>query len=72
MISGSRAIQKIKLAAFDVDGTLLRGENICGCIARNIGRTKEMEAFELLRMRAEIAVGREAMLHGMRRIAKRS
>jgi len=48
--------------AFDVDGTLLRGENICGCIARNIGRAAEMEAFELLRSQEEIAFGRQAML----------
>lgn len=62
VISGSRRIHKIRLAAFDVDGTLLRGENICGCIARNIGRSEEMEAFELLRMRADITAGRQAML----------
>nr|WP_272950005.1 HAD-IB family phosphatase [Agrobacterium tumefaciens] len=52
----------MKLAAFDVDGTILRGENICGCIARNIGRSAEMEAFEQLRSQEEIAVGRENML----------
>ncbi|CDZ40189.1 Hypothetical protein NGAL_HAMBI1145_52690 [Neorhizobium galegae bv. officinalis] len=52
----------IKLAAFDVDGTILRGENICGCIARNIGSSVEMDAFELLRSQDEIAAGREAML----------
>ncbi|MGK9264878.1 haloacid dehalogenase-like hydrolase [Sinorhizobium meliloti] len=45
-----------------MDGTILRGENICGCIARNIGRSVEMEAFELLRSQDEIAVGRETML----------
>ncbi|MFK0209177.1 haloacid dehalogenase-like hydrolase [Agrobacterium sp. NPDC090283] len=48
--------------AFDVDGTLLRGENICGCIARNIGRTAEMDAFELFRSREEITAGRQKML----------
>jgi phosphoserine phosphatase len=51
------------IAAFDVDGTLLRGENICGCIARKIGRSAEMDAFELLRSRHEITLGREAMLN---------
>lgn len=51
-----------KLIAFDVDGTLLRGENICGCIARNIGRTAEMDAFELFRSREEITLGRQTML----------
>ncbi|MFZ6765153.1 HAD family hydrolase [Pseudoroseomonas sp. WGS1072] len=48
--------------AFDVDGTLLRGENICGCIARNIGRTADMDAFELFRSREDIRAGRHAML----------
>jgi HAD superfamily phosphoserine phosphatase-like hydrolase len=48
------------LMAFDVDGTLLRGENICGCIARNIGRAAEMEAFELLR--SQEGLGRQGML----------
>lgn len=40
----------------------MRGENICGCIARNIGRAAEMDAFELFRSREEITAGREAML----------
>ncbi|MBG0511082.1 haloacid dehalogenase-like hydrolase [Agrobacterium sp. MOPV5] len=52
----------IKLAAFDADGTILRGENVCGCIARKLGRTVEMDAFELFRSRDEIAAGRETML----------
>lgn len=50
------------LVAFDVDGTLLRGETVCECIARNIGRTEEMRRFELLRSQAEIAEARRAML----------
>lgn len=50
------------MVAFDVDGTLLRGENICGCIGRHIGRSEEMDAFELLRSREDITKGREAML----------
>jgi len=55
-------ISAIKLAAFDVDGTILRGENICGCIARKLGRSAEMDAFELLRSKDEIIAGRETML----------
>lgn len=47
--TGRSKISAIKLAAFDVDGTILRGENICRCIAKNIGRSTEMDAFELLR-----------------------
>ncbi|WP_426239090.1 HAD family hydrolase [Pararhizobium sp. DWP1-1-3] len=50
------------MVAFDVDGTLFRGENVCGCIGRNIGRSTEMVAFELLRSREDITKGREAML----------
>ncbi|MFT2212943.1 HAD family hydrolase [Rhizobium giardinii] len=60
--AGGPKITSIRLAAFDVDGTLLRGENICGCIGRNIGRSTEMDAFELLRSRDDITTGREAML----------
>jgi hypothetical protein len=37
---------KIKLVAFDVDGTLLRGPTICDCIAAGIGKQKEMQAVE--------------------------
>ncbi|WP_068956186.1 HAD family hydrolase [Pararhizobium polonicum] len=55
-------MSNIRLAAFDVDGTLLRGENICGCIGRHIGRSTEMEAFERLRSREEMTTGRETML----------
>lgn len=50
------------LVAFDVDGTLLRGETVCECIARNIGRSEEMRNFELLRSQAEIAQARRTML----------
>jgi len=67
-VSDSSSIERgptitgIRLAAFDVDGTLLRGENICGCIARNLGRSNEMDAFELLRSREEIIAARDTML----------
>lgn len=55
-------ITNLRLAAFDVDGTLLRGENIYGCIGRHIGRSTEMAAFELLRAREDLTTGRETML----------
>jgi hypothetical protein len=55
-------ISAIKLAAVDVDGTSLRVKNICDCIARNIARPVEMDAFELLPSQNEIAAAREAML----------
>jgi phosphoserine phosphatase len=50
------------LVAFDVDGTLLRGETICECIARGIGKIDEMAAFEKLTSQLDIASGRYAML----------
>lgn len=62
MIGKDRNIPNPQLMAFDVDGTLLRGENICGCIARNIGRSAEMDAFERLRSREEMTIGRQTML----------
>lgn len=62
LCQGRPKISNIRLAAFDVDGTLLRGENICGCIGRHIGRSTEMDAFELLRSREDMTKGRETML----------
>jgi HAD superfamily phosphoserine phosphatase-like hydrolase len=50
------------LVAFDVDGTLLRGDTICECIARRIGKTEEMRAFERLTARDDIAAARRTML----------
>jgi HAD superfamily phosphoserine phosphatase-like hydrolase len=50
------------LVAFDVDGTLLRGETICECIARCIGKAEEMRAFERLTARDDIAAARRSML----------
>jgi HAD superfamily phosphoserine phosphatase-like hydrolase len=57
---------KIKLVAFDVDGTLLRGPNICACIAAAIGKQKEMEAFEQLTSTVEIAAARATMVSWFR------
>ena len=53
---------KIKLVAFDVDGTLLRGLTICECIAAGIGKQKEMQAFEQLTSTVEIAAARTKMV----------
>ncbi len=36
----------VRLAAFDLDGTLVRGETVCEAIARRIGRLKRMREFE--------------------------
>jgi phosphoserine phosphatase len=49
------------LVAFDVDGTLLRGETICECIGRRIGKAAETRAFERLTSREDIAAARREM-----------
>ena len=54
------------LFAFDLDGTLLRGETVCECIGRAIGRIEETKAFESLTCRADIAAGRRTMLQWYR------
>jgi phosphoserine phosphatase len=53
---------QIKLVAFDVDGTLLRGPTICECIAAGIGKQQEMQAFEQLTSKAAIAAARTQMI----------
>jgi phosphoserine phosphatase len=46
----------IELVAFDLDGTLVRGETCVEAIARRIGRSEECAAFERLSMRDVEAV----------------
>ena len=58
----SHAGTNVKLVAFDADGTLLRGQTICECIAAGIGKQDEMHAFEQLTSVAEIAVARAKMI----------
>jgi HAD superfamily phosphoserine phosphatase-like hydrolase len=54
---------KIKLVAFDVDGTLLRGPTICDCIAAGIGKQEEMQAIERgLTSTVDIAAARARMV----------
>jgi HAD superfamily phosphoserine phosphatase-like hydrolase len=53
---------QIKLVAFDVDGTLLRGPTICECIAAGIGRSDEMRAIERLTSAKDIAAARAEMV----------
>jgi HAD superfamily phosphoserine phosphatase-like hydrolase len=54
---------KIKLVAFDVDGTLLRGLTICECIAAGIGKQQEMQTIEQqLTSTADIAAARAKMV----------
>lgn len=51
----------MKIAVFDVDGTLLRGETICQVIARGIGTYDRMCELETLRELSEIIAAREEM-----------
>ena len=51
----------IKLAVFDVDGTLLRGDTLCQTIARGIGRYERMTEFEGASNRDEVIAAREEM-----------
>jgi phosphoserine phosphatase len=59
----------ISLAAFDLDGTLVRDHTCVESIARTIGREQECAAFELLDMRDVPAVtaARETMAEWYRR-----
>lgn len=43
-----RPARPVRFAAFDLDGTLLRGDTVCVALARRLGRLAEMEAFERL------------------------
>jgi phosphoserine phosphatase len=54
--------RRIGLAAFDVDGTLLRGPTICECIADGIGMSAQMRAIECLTSTKDIAVARAEMI----------
>ena len=53
----------VRLAAFDLDGTLLKGETVCEAIASGIGRIEQMREFEQLQHTQieEIAAAREEM-----------
>ena len=49
------------LAAFDLDGTLLRGPTVCEVLAEPLGRLNEMRVFEAFRSERELALAREEM-----------
>ena len=54
----------MKIAAFDLDGTLLRGRTACEAIAEGIGRIERMWEFEQLQSSnqvAEVTAAREEM-----------
>lgn len=51
----------VELAAFDLDGTLLRGDTVCEAIARKLGKLERMREFEQARTIDEIRHSREVM-----------
>lgn len=51
----------IRLAAFDLDGTLLRGDTVCQVLANALGRRVRMDEMERLRDLAAIRDAREEM-----------
>lgn len=50
---------QMRLMAFDLDDTLLRGETGLEAIARPLGRLDRIREFELLTHRADIKMARE-------------
>lgn len=57
------ARRPVRLVAFDLDGTLLRGPTICEVLAEKFGMLDRMRAIEQLRDIADIRAAREEMLH---------
>jgi len=51
----------IRLAAFDLDGTLIRSDTCCEAIARPLGHLARMREFEQLRTIEQIAAARAEM-----------
>ena len=49
------------IAAFDLDGTLLRGATVCEVLAKPLGRLEEMKSFEALTQERDIAAARIQM-----------
>jgi HAD superfamily phosphoserine phosphatase-like hydrolase len=59
MSSDSR---RVRLVAFDLDGTLIRGPTICESLAGPLGKLSRMREIEQLRDMAQIRAAREEML----------
>jgi HAD superfamily phosphoserine phosphatase-like hydrolase len=51
----------VRLVAFDLDGTLVRGDTVCEILARPLGRLERMRTFEALTDRPAIAAARREM-----------
>lgn len=55
--------QPVRLVAFDLDGTLLRGATICEVLAERFDMQDRMRAIEQLRDIADISAARQEMLN---------
>lgn len=51
----------VELAAFDLDGTLLRGDTVCEGIARHLGTLERMRELERVSTTEELLASREEM-----------
>lgn len=54
--------RRVRLAAFDLDGTLIRGPTICESLAVPLGKLSRMREIEQLRDPAQIRAARQEML----------
>jgi phosphoserine phosphatase len=54
--------QGVRLVAFDLDGTLVRGPTICESLAEPLGKLSRMREFEQLRDLAQLRTARQEML----------
>jgi HAD superfamily phosphoserine phosphatase-like hydrolase len=54
--------RRVRLVAFDLDGTLIRGPTICESLAEPLGKLSRMREFEQLRDLAQIRAARQEML----------
>ena len=57
------ARRQVRLVAFDLDGTLLRGATVCEVLAERFGKLDRMRAIEQLRDIADISAARQEMLN---------
>jgi phosphoserine phosphatase len=56
-----RSNDVLGIAAFDLDGTLLRGRTVCEILAEPLGRSERMRYFESCNSQEEIAAARREM-----------
>jgi HAD superfamily phosphoserine phosphatase-like hydrolase len=61
-VSNATASRPVRLVAFDLDGTLIRGPTICETLAMSFGTLSRMREIEQLRDVAQIRAARDEML----------